>query len=170
MTGDWHFEPLASRHDVSAFTCREHSIADWLKRYALPNQARRSSRTFVLVDGDDPAVIGYYALSLASLQKSTAAAEVAEGMPPFEIPGVLLGRMGRDEKYAYKHVGDLLLADAVLRTLQIAELAGAKVLLVHALRDELVTWYRDRGFLPSPVEGRLLMLPIQDLEATRDYA
>jgi hypothetical protein len=57
-------------------------------------------------------------------------------------------------------VGRGLLKDAILRTLKAAEIAGIRCLLVHALDDAAAEFYRRNGFLDSPVDPLVLMLPL----------
>jgi hypothetical protein len=167
---DVRIVPLTAAHDVSGFASGEAAIDNWLRRHALPNQSTGSSRTFVLLEpgSDDPHTVrGYYALTVASIERDQVTKAARSGMPQsFAIPAVLLARLGRDQKRAGAGYGPLLLADAVLRTLAIADNAGVRLLAVHALNDKARQRYLDHDFQPSPIDHRLLMLSIQDLAAT----
>jgi len=43
---------------------------------------------------------------------------------------------------------------------------GARTMLVHAIEEEVVTFYRKFGFEPSPLDPKQLMLLMKDLHAT----
>jgi len=56
-----------------------------------------------------------------------------------------------------------MLADAVLRTLRMADEAGIRLLAVHALNEKARRWYLAHDFQQSPIDDRLLMLTVPDL-------
>ena len=53
-----------------------------------------------------------------------------------------------------------LLKDAILRTLKAAEIAGMRALLVHALDQQAADFYHHGGFLVSPIDPLVLILPL----------
>ncbi len=166
---DRQIVPLHPTHEVTQFRSGEPSLDDWLRKHALANQLIHSSRTFVLTEGDSPRVWGYYALTVASIQRDDATKTARSGMPQsYDIPAVLLARLARDEKRRYGGLGQLLLADAVLRTIKLAQDAGIRVLAVHALNERARAWYMAHDFQQSPIHDRLLMLSVPDLIATLD--
>ncbi len=50
-------EKLSAEHDPSGFNSGERALDDWLRRRALQNEARGSSRTYVICA--DKRVVGY---------------------------------------------------------------------------------------------------------------
>ena len=58
-----------------------------------------------------------------------------------------------------------LLKDALLRTVQAAEIAGIRALLVHAKDDEARAWYAAFEFEPSSTDAYQLFLLMKDLRA-----
>ena len=58
-------------------------------------------------------------------------------------------------------VDHALLRDAVLRASQVAEIAGAVALLVHALSDEAHRFYRSCGFVELPSQPMTLCLTMR---------
>lgn len=55
-------------------------------------------------------------------------------------------------------VGTDLLRDAVLRTLQAAEIAGVRAILVHAISEAAKRFYEKYGFVASPVDPMTVMI------------
>lgn len=53
-----------------------------------------------------------------------------------------------------------MLNDAILRTMQAAEIAGLKLLLVHAKDETAASFYRKHGFEPIIDDPLKLILPI----------
>ena len=61
-------------------------------------------------------------------------------------------------------LGRGLLRDAILRTLGVSKQAGIKALLVHALSDKAHKFYRQCGFIESPLDPMVLMIALKDAE------
>lgn len=57
-----------------------------------------------------------------------------------------------------------LLRDAVLRTIQAAEIAGIRAILVHAISDRAKRFYEKWGFIPSPVDPMTLMITLAEAQ------
>jgi hypothetical protein len=53
-----------------------------------------------------------------------------------------------------------MLRDALLRTLQAADIAGIRAMLVHALSEQAASFYRRRGFTASPFDPLVLFLTL----------
>jgi len=153
-----HPQPLAGRHDCSEFDCGEPLLNDWLKRRALANQSSGASRTFVVVD-DRQRVMGYYALAAGAVAHRESTGAIRRNMPD-PVPVMVLARLAVDRGAQGKQLGGALLKDAVLRTLSVAENAGIRALLVHALHDNAKAFYRHYGFEESPADPMTLMLLI----------
>lgn len=131
-------------------------LDEWLKRRALANQASGASRTFV-VKTDDGTVVGYYALAAGAVALADATGSVRRNMPD-PIPVLVLGRLAVDQRAAGLHLGAALLKDAVARATAVAENAGVRALLVHALHEKAKNFYLNYGFQPSPTDHLTLML------------
>src|SRR5262245_51967530 len=123
-------EKLRADHDVSMFDCGEGALDDWLRRRALQNEEGGASRTYVVCVGER--VVGFYALAVGSVAHAGAPGRVRRNMPD-PVPVVILGRLAVDRNHQGKNIEAGLLRDAVLRTLQAADIAGVRALLVHAI-------------------------------------
>lgn len=152
-------EPLTAGHDFSSFRSGEPSLDDWLKRRALTNQKNGASRTYAATSGNR--VIGYYALAAGAVLSVQAPGKVKRNMPD-PIPAMILGRLAVDQAWQGQGLGADLLRDAILRTLQAADIAGIRILLVHALHEKAAAFYSNAGFLPSPMHPMTLMLLLDD--------
>ncbi|MCB0071353.1 MAG: GNAT family N-acetyltransferase [Caldilineaceae bacterium] len=153
---------LDEQHDLMPFSCGEAEFDDWLKRRARANQSSGASRTYVLAAQDR--VIAYYALAGGAVIAREAPGRVRRNMPD-PIPVIVLGRLAVDRAWQGQGLGTAMLRDAVLRTLQAAEIIGVRALLVHALHDDAAAFYRRAGFMPSPLRPHTLMLPLRDVRA-----
>jgi GNAT superfamily N-acetyltransferase len=147
--------PLTAEHDLSGFDCGRPSLDRWLKERALRNEALGASRSYVVCDR--ARVVAYYCLSTGSVAQRAAPGRVKRNMPD---PIMLMGRLAVEVSQQETGLGRGLLKDAILRTLAVAEVAGIRALLVHALDEEAARFYRHNGFKASPIDPLILMLPL----------
>lgn len=153
-------EPLTPTHDLSGFNCGNEDLNDWLKRRALASEGR-SARTTVLCDG--PRVAGYYCLATGAIEReSLSSARLRKNQPD---PILVLGRLAIERDYQGRGLGKALLKDAILKTITASGIAGVRALAVHAIDDAAVQFYRKYGFVPSPLNPRTLLLPIETAKA-----
>ncbi len=150
--------PLSVEHNLAAFSCGEPSLDNWLRQRALKNEALGASRTYVVCAGPNfTDIAGYYSLAVGSIEQQFTPGAIRRNMPQ-PIPVMLLARLAVERRYAGHGIGTGMLQDALLRTLQAADIAGIRAMLVHALSDRAATFYRARGFVPSPFDPRVLFL------------
>lgn len=151
-------ERLNHDQDITEFSSGNDALDHWLVNKALYNDLADASRTYVVCD--DGLVIAYYCLATGSVDRSEAAGRLRRNMPD-PIPVMILGRLAVDVAWQGHGIGAALLQDAVLRTIQVSEIAGVKALLVHAISDKAVEFYKKWGFHPSPVNPKTLFLSIR---------
>jgi len=152
---------LAVEHDVALFQSGEQVLDDWLRRRALTNQTSGASRTYVITD--ETRVIGYYALAAGAVTANEAPGKVRRNMPD-PIPVMVLGRLAVDQEWQGQGLGLDLLRDAILRTLQAAEIAGIRALIVHALHEQAARFYEHAGFRPSPIRPLTYFITLADAQ------
>ena len=157
-------EKLAVHHQLAAFDCGKGDLNRFLQRFALPNQQSQSSQTYLALQ--DGQVVGYYSLTVGSVEHGDAPERVKKGLPNYPIPVMILARLAIDRNHHGKGLGKGLLKDALLRTSQAAEIAGIRALLVHAMDDEAQKFYLHYGFQPSPTDQYHLFLVMKDIKRT----
>ena len=149
---------ITDQHPVAPFDCGVATLNDWLKQRALKNERSGASRTYVLCDGGE--VVGYYSLATGAVDHDEAPSALRRNMPD-PIPVVVLGRLAVDRRSQNRGFGRALLRDAVLRASQVAEIAGAVALLVHALSDDAHRFYQSCGFVELPSQPMTLCLTMR---------
>jgi predicted N-acetyltransferase YhbS len=154
---------LTKSHDRSLFDCGVPVLNEYLKHYAYQNQKKNAARTYVATRGNR--VVGYYTLAYGSVSCDEAPVSVKAGLAKHPIPVILLARLAVDLTERGKGLGVGLLKDALLRTLQAAEIAGLRAMIVHAKDDSAKTFYEKFGFEPSPIDAYHLYLKFSDIEA-----
>lgn len=152
-------DKLVAEHDLAAFDSGEPALDDWLRRRALANEESGSSRTYVVCVGKR--VVGYYSLAVGAVAHVDAPGRVKRNMPD-PIPVMVLGRLAIDQDFQGRGIGSGLLRDAVLRTVQAAEIAGIRAILVHALSDAAKRFYQSRGFIASPIDPMTVMITVAE--------
>jgi predicted N-acetyltransferase YhbS len=83
---------------------------------------------------------------------------------PDPVPVMVIGRLAVDQATQGQAVGPALLRDAVLRTLQAAEIAGIRAILVHAISEHAKRFYEKWGFVASPAEPMTLMITVAEAQ------
>jgi len=153
-------EPLDDDHFLDGFDCGDDTLNDWLIHRSRRNQTGGASRTWVVTDGHR--VVAFYASSTAVILWAQATKRASRNQPD-PLPALLLGRLAVDTKHQGAGLGAALLKHFFLKAIEIAELTGVRVLLVHAADDNAATFYRRHGLEPSPIDALTLMLPVKDL-------
>jgi GNAT superfamily N-acetyltransferase len=110
--------------------------------------------------------MGHYSLVFSSVKQEDAAVSIREAMPAnYPAPVMLFARFAVDRKLQGRGVGTSLLKDAFLRTVEASEIGGLAAILVDAIDDKMVTFYKNYGFRECPAAERKLMIAIKDVRA-----
>lgn len=151
---------LTGQHDLSSFDCGEETLNVWLRKRALSNHKQGASKTYVICEKNR--VIGFYSLATGVVSSTKAVGSIKRNMPD-PIPMILLGRLAVDQTCQGKGLGQALLKDAILRTLQAADIVGIRGLFVHAISDEAKRFYENNGFHPSHIQPQMLMIGLREI-------
>ena len=158
-------ETLQRTHAVDAFDCGRDTLNRFLIRYALQNQQAGASRTWVALAGGDEKVVGYYTLVVGQVEHREAPERLTKGLARHPVPIMLLARLAVSTDFQGKGLGAGLLKDAMLRTLEAAEIAGIRAFAVHAKDDEARSFYERFDFVPSPTDPYHLFRLLKDVRA-----
>jgi len=156
-------DKLLSTHEVDSFDCGKEPLNGFLKRFALVNQRNGSSLTYVACRGQ--CVVGYYSLAVGSVMYEAAPGRITKGLARHPVPVMLLTRLAVDFTEQGTGIGTGLLKDALLRTVQAADIAGIRALLVHAKDEAARAWYLKYDFESSPTDPLHLFLLLKDIRA-----
>jgi GNAT superfamily N-acetyltransferase len=159
--GRWVIQKLDRGHVVEAFDCGHEELNRYISRFALNNQSAGSAQTYVAIA--DGKVVGYYSLAVGAVANAQAPARMAKGLARHPVPVMLLARLAVENEAKGRGLGAALLHDALARTLQAADIAGIRAVIVHAKDDEGRRFYEHFDFAPSPTDSYHLYLLIKDL-------
>ena len=155
-------EPITAAHRLDMFDSGEAPLDAWLRRRAPRNHASGASRCFVIAERD--VVVGYYTLSAGSIGHEAAPKAMRRNMPD-PLPVLLLGRLAIDRRHQNLGLGQALLRDAMLRSVNVAHETGVFAILLHALSEPAKRFYLSRGFVESPLQPMTLMMTLQTVRA-----
>ena len=150
---------LKPEHERAKFDCGNEPLNQYLRAYALQNQKRDIVRNYVCCDNKG-VVRGFYSLTYGQLMPDELPSAITKGSGKYPVPIMLLARLGVDKEYQGIKLGSALLKDAILRTIQAANIAGLKLLLVHAKDTNAREFYKKHGFLPSLSDPLKMFLPM----------
>ena len=156
-------EKLSRKHPVETFDCGEEPLNRFLTRSALQNQQANASQTYVGLSDD--ALIGFCTLVVGEVDYDGAAERLTKGMARHPVPVMLLARLAVSLDWQGKGVRGGLMRDAILRTLQAADIAGIRAFTVHARDENARSFYKRYGFIESPTDPLHLFVLIKDLRA-----
>jgi GNAT superfamily N-acetyltransferase len=154
-------EKLRPDHPIECFDCGREELNRYLQRFAWQNQQAGAAQTYIGLAGD--AVIGYYTLAVGHVTREEAPERLTKGLASHPVPIMLLARLAVDHRWQGQGVGKALLKDAMLRTLQAADIAGIRAFAVHAKDEEVRRFYLKFDFIPSPSDPMHLFVLLKDV-------
>jgi GNAT superfamily N-acetyltransferase len=156
-------EKLERGHNFDLFDCGREALNRFLVRYALQNQQAGASQTYVAMA--DEQVVGYYTLVVGQIEYGDAPERLTKGLARHAVPIMLLARLAVATCWQGKSLGSGLLKDAMLRTLQAADIAGIRAFAVHAKDDAAKSFYEHFDFVASPSDPYHLFRLMKDIRA-----
>lgn len=154
---------LALVHDASSFDCGNDALNRFIKLYALQGQRAGISQTYVAISSDN--VAGYHTLVVGNVVHDEAPERLKKGIPRHPVPVIILARLAVDTSWHGKGLGAALVADAMRRVLQAADIAGVRAMLVHAGDEAARNFYQHLGFEPFQDKSLTLYRLLKDIRA-----
>src|SRR5712692_9706155 len=127
-------------HDVvENFDCGDDALNNYLKRHAWTNQEKSSiGVSYVALDEDAPrAVLGYFTVAMASVPRNAFPKNYVRGLPPYDLPLVLLARLAVDRRFTGRGLGHALISEALRISLRVADEVGCRCIITDACRDRV---------------------------------
>lgn len=166
-TSQYSIEPLSVAHNKKSFSCGVEALDLYLINMAGQDAKRYLSATFVLVENQKETILGYYTLSSMSIALDVIPEMIRKKLPRYPMmPATLLGRLAIDKNAQGKLLGERLLVDALRRSLEANRQIVSWAVIVDAINDKAVSFYKNFGFIPFegyPMRLFLSMGTIQKL-------
>jgi GNAT superfamily N-acetyltransferase len=160
-SGSRRVEKLGSSHKLDDFDCGREELNRYLLRYAWTNQQAGAGQTYVGSVGQT--VVGYHTLTVGHVLPEQAPERVVKGLARHPIPIMLLARLAVDLRWQGQGIGKALLKDAMLRTLQAADIVGMRAVAVHAKDENARKFYEKFDFIASPTDPLHLLVLLKDV-------
>ncbi len=139
---------LEENDEAENFDCGDDPLNNYLKRHAWTNQEKSLiGVSYVAVDESAPrSVLGYFTLAMAGVARDAFPKKYVRGLPPYDLPLILLARLAVDRKFSGHGLGHALISEALRISLRIANEVGCRCIVTDAYRDK-ADWYAKYGFV-----------------------
>src|ERR1039457_4141632 len=133
---------------VEIFDCGDEALNNYLHRHAWANHQKSSiGVTFVAgEDGPPRAVLGYFPLATASVRRDAFPRKYVRGLPPYDLPLILLARLAVDRRFAGRRLGHALISEALRISMRVSDEVGCRCIIADAYRNR-IDWYARYGFV-----------------------
>lgn len=160
----YRVEPLHDDHDLEAFDCGNDELSEWLKRYAR-HATGQGTRTYVLVNERTGRVAGYFAIAPHIVEREQMPRRIGRGAPR-QIPAILLAKLALDRDVQGRGLGSDLLVRALEMIVEVARVAGGKLVVVDAIDDSAWHFYEHHDFDATPGNPLRLVKKLSTVAAT----
>lgn len=162
-------EELTKRHNRSAFDCGTECLNTYLQNTALQHTTKGGSKTFVLIDSDNPfEILGYFTMTICSVDLATFPEEWArrysKGPSPYAL---LLARLAVATALQRKGLGELMIVEALKRAQILMDWVGGWGLFVDAKDAEAASYYEKYGFRKLAETSDKLFISIAEIRTLR---
>ncbi|WP_016949263.1 GNAT family N-acetyltransferase [Anabaena sp. PCC 7108] len=157
-------ELLNKSHNRESFNCGNEILNQFLIRTARQHIQKGISRTFILVETEQPkTIIGFFTLSICEVQTEKLPPQLAKKYPT-KVPGVKLARLAVTQDWQHQGIGEILMIEAMKRALVIADNAGVIGLFVDAKDEKAQTYYQRYGFVSLVDIPLEMFLPLETIK------
>lgn len=157
----YKIELLAEFHQRDLFTCGIEVLDRYLKQQAGQEIRKHVATTFVLRAAESCEVMGYYTLSSLAIDVGELPENLSKKLPKYPLlPATLLGRMAIHKDHRGKGLGELLIIDALQRSVQSSKEIASMVVIVDAKDEKVAGFYQHYGFIPFLSYKHKLFLPM----------
>jgi len=159
-------ELLDATHDRAGFDCGTEPLNRYLQQIARQHIAKGISKTYVLVEESSTsskAVLGFFTLSLCQVLGQEVPARWLKKLPD-RIPAMKLGRLAVAKQKHGHGFGKSLLAEALFKVAQVADIAGGIGLFVDAKDENAAAFYGHFGFEPTSTSSLTMFMPMETIK------
>lgn len=156
-------EALTKVHDRNTFDCGDVALNHFLQKIARQHMDKGLSKTFVLIDTEQPtAIIAYMSLVVCEVLADEIPHQWTKKYPN-RIPAAKLAKLAVAQDQQRKGYGELLLIDAMQKTFNVSQTMGLAGLFVDAKHQQAKAYYQQFGFLSLPEQLDNLFMPLSTL-------
>ncbi|AFZ34843.1 GCN5-related N-acetyltransferase [Stanieria cyanosphaera PCC 7437] len=151
---------LDTSHNRDNFDCGSEALNRYLQQTARQHNTKGISRTFVLIDSEQPqTIIGFFTLALCEVHATQLPNKWSKKYSA-TIAGVKLARLAVAKTYQRQGIGEILMVEAMKRALIIADNAGVIGLFVDAKDEAAKEYYHRYDFVSLEDNPLKMFLPL----------
>jgi predicted GNAT family N-acyltransferase len=122
---------------------------------------KRNLAAVYVLTPDRKTIAGYYTLSAYSVRLDKIPDEIARKLTKMpEIPSTLIGRLARSSAFVGQGLSEILLTDALKRSLANSKYVASWAVLVDAKDANAIAFYKKYEFIEIPATPNRLFLPM----------
>lgn len=123
--------------NLESFHCQNHKVNEFLRNFALYNNQNLLSKVYILVEKDNNNLVGFFSLSAYRL---TLPHSIKYSIQ--QVPAVLLGRIGVDDKYRGHNLArEYLIKYALGICNEVKNYIGCRLLIVEVEKEDPIKEY-----------------------------
>lgn len=157
------FDP--ARHDRAGFSCGVERLDNYLKLSARKQQQDDMTRIYVILEGDDIAILGYHAINLGVMNVDELKKRPRGAPDHGALPILFLGQVAVRQSAQGKGLGSILMHHVFEKANTIADKAGCFAIVLDVMSDgdesaiqRRHDWYTAFGFQPfASTPSRMFM-------------
>jgi predicted GNAT family N-acyltransferase len=160
-------QPLAKHHDRDNFCCGNEQLDRYLKLTANQDRQKNIAVPYIVINQENQQIIGYYTLSMTSIDLGELPDSIAKKLPKYPLIGVtLIGRLAIDNNYQGMGWGKLLVMDALNKSLQTSKQVASFAVIVDAINEQAVKFYQRFDFQSFPEQPFKLFRTMKNIAQT----
>jgi len=157
-------ELLVKKHDRAFFSCGNDASDTYLKKRASQEAKKKIATTFVMVGNQPTEILGYYTLSATSILLDDLPDKISKKLPKYpQVPATLLGRLAVDSRHQGRGYGEILILDALRRSLNAATVVASYAVVVDAIDGHARSLYVHYGFCVFSDRKLRLFMPMKTI-------
>ncbi len=164
---NFRIESLDKRHNREVFRCGNEKLGRYFQVTITQDQSRNIAIPYVAFDLERQKIVGYYTLSMSSIDLGELPNSVAKKLPKYPLIGVtLIGRLAVDLDYKGYGWGKLLLMDALYRSFEVSKQVASFAAIVDAIDEGAVSFYQRFEFQAFPDQPYKLFRTMKNVAQT----
>ncbi|WP_192483826.1 MULTISPECIES: GNAT family N-acetyltransferase [Cysteiniphilum] len=154
--------PLSKAFNRSFFNCGVPELDIFIQKFALQNQKKMYSKTYVAHATDSDEIMGYYTITAAEIIQKALPENINH--PRYPVSAARICRLVVNNQHKGAGIGAYLLKDALLKIVAAAQIMGVFAVIVDAKSDEAKAFYKNYGFIELTGQSLQLILAVATIE------
>lgn len=151
---------LTEAHSLDEFDCGVDGLNRWLKHNARQAHKKDTARTYVWTEPGLARVLAYFAITPTQINRDEAGISGSMAASLDRVPAFLIAKLAVDKSIAGQGNGKDLLFDALGRIVGVAQLGGGRLIVVDAIDEDAVGFYKRFDFIQVEESPKRLYMKV----------